>query len=178
MTEITPALGLSAYFLGRRIAGQRKKQDREPVAYLYNGVRLPKLPEWDRKTYPYAVISDAPGFANFGVCYQLMISSSPTEITSSGTRYHVSNAVAKAYLIFVYNEEIDAAMREDGTTLEEYAAMAFGMELDIWTMLAEYDNYEAGFPIDSNPTRWANHYILNEDGTVYLAASEPVPVYE
>ena len=30
---------------------------KQPVAYLYNGVRLPKLPEWDRETYPYATIS-------------------------------------------------------------------------------------------------------------------------
>lgn len=34
------------------IAGSR----REPVAYLYNGVRLPKLPEYDKSVYPYAVI--------------------------------------------------------------------------------------------------------------------------
>lgn len=29
---------------------------KEPVAYLYNGVILPALPEWDRETYPYLVI--------------------------------------------------------------------------------------------------------------------------
>lgn len=29
-----------------------------PVAYLYNGVRLPALPEWDRESYPYAYIDD------------------------------------------------------------------------------------------------------------------------
>ena len=29
---------------------------REPVAYLYNGVRLPKLPDWDKEAYPYAAI--------------------------------------------------------------------------------------------------------------------------
>ena len=28
----------------------------EPVAYLYNGVRLPKLPDWDKETYPYAIL--------------------------------------------------------------------------------------------------------------------------
>lgn len=28
----------------------------EPIAYSYNGVILPKLPEWDREAYPYAVI--------------------------------------------------------------------------------------------------------------------------
>ena len=27
-----------------------------PVAYLYNGIRLPALPEWDRGVYPYAYI--------------------------------------------------------------------------------------------------------------------------
>jgi hypothetical protein len=27
------------------------------VAFLYNGVRLPKLPEWDREAYPYAFIA-------------------------------------------------------------------------------------------------------------------------
>lgn len=27
--------------------------------YLYNGVKLPALPEWDKETYPYAVIRTA-----------------------------------------------------------------------------------------------------------------------
>jgi hypothetical protein len=29
----------------------------EPIAYLYNGVQLPALPEWDRATYPFAYIA-------------------------------------------------------------------------------------------------------------------------
>ena len=33
----------------------------EPIAYLYNGVRMPPLPEWDREMYPYAVIGDVLG---------------------------------------------------------------------------------------------------------------------
>lgn len=32
MTEIAPALALSAYLLGRRIAGQRRKTDKVPMA--------------------------------------------------------------------------------------------------------------------------------------------------
>jgi hypothetical protein len=36
--------------------GHPLPQGKEPVAYLYNGVRLPKLPEWDETAYPYAVI--------------------------------------------------------------------------------------------------------------------------
>lgn len=44
----------------------------EPVAYLYNGVRLPKLPEWDRTVYPYAVIR-VTSDGNYG----LLIASAP-----------------------------------------------------------------------------------------------------
>ena len=33
-----------------------RKVFREPISYSYNGVILPKLPEWDREMYPYAVI--------------------------------------------------------------------------------------------------------------------------
>jgi hypothetical protein len=29
---------------------------KEPTAYSYNGVVLPKLPEWDKTEYPYAII--------------------------------------------------------------------------------------------------------------------------
>ena len=29
--------------------------------YLYNGVELPELPEWDKNTYPYACISHCYG---------------------------------------------------------------------------------------------------------------------
>ena len=43
--SLSPDQKLAAYLLGRRIAGQRRKQDRVPVAYLYNGVRLPGLTE-------------------------------------------------------------------------------------------------------------------------------------
>lgn len=145
--------------------------------YLYNGVELPDINTvWtDKETYPYAVISDAPGFADSGFGFQLMISSSPTEINSSGSRYHVSNAVAKRYALLVHSEELDAALAESDVTAEELAAM-YGMGVDAWNLVNEYDSFEAEFPIDSNPTRWANHDILTADDTVYLAASDPVPV--
>lgn len=59
MTEITPALGLPAYFLGRRIAGQRK---RTPVAYLYNGVRLPELSRYCKGVYSYIMLRNGAYF--------------------------------------------------------------------------------------------------------------------
>ena len=56
---------------------------KEPVAYLYNGVRLPALPEWDREKYPFAVIWYTPGFLGIGSYYYLIISQ--TEIVTDAT---------------------------------------------------------------------------------------------
>ena len=33
-----------------------ERVERQPISYSYNGVILPKLPEWDREKYPYAVL--------------------------------------------------------------------------------------------------------------------------
>ena len=52
----------------------------EPVNYLYNGVKLPKLPEWDKTVYPYAVISVNPS----GV-YELVIDSDSIKVGAGGT---------------------------------------------------------------------------------------------
>lgn len=53
---------------------------REPVTWLYNGVRLPGLPEWDRETYLYAYI----GYSKLSHRYALKLL---TDIayTSDGT---------------------------------------------------------------------------------------------
>ena len=36
---------------------ERPVRKKLPIAYSYNGVVLPKLPEWDRVKYPYAFIA-------------------------------------------------------------------------------------------------------------------------
>lgn len=62
---------LKDFLLGRAIAfcSGLRIPTRTPVAYLYNGVRLPALPEWDREAYPFAVIVTPTGGGN----YQLRI---------------------------------------------------------------------------------------------------------
>jgi hypothetical protein len=40
-----------------------------------------------------------------------------------------------------------------------------------------YEEYDGRTLREFTPL-WTSHDILNEDGTVYLAASEPIPVYE
>ena len=51
----------------------------EPVAYLYNGIPLPVLPEWDKGSEPYAVI-----FRNGQKDYGFWTGASPITITDSG----------------------------------------------------------------------------------------------
>lgn len=44
---------------------------------------------------------------------------------------------------------------------------------DSWDELTEGSNVEL-----RQPLVWTGFDVLNEDGTVYVAASEPIPVYE
>lgn len=72
---------------------------KEPIAYLYNGVRLPKLPEWDKIKYPYAVISQ---YQNTGGFY-LSLDSAPITVSDSGLLTYRS----KQYTV-VENEWVDS----------------------------------------------------------------------
>lgn len=116
--------------------------------YLYNGVRLPELPEWDKEKYPYAAM-------NLGVNY--------------GVLYLLDNATHGYY--------------------EPYGGGAprWGFSLPNGYPVARANSGDAGwsdFEVESNASnalmakqfKWANFDILNEDGTLYLAASDPVPV--
>lgn len=57
---------------------------KEPVAYLYNGVRLPKLPEWDKVKYPYAVLQGMSG------SYRLNVSSLPIYAIKQGEKTYIT----------------------------------------------------------------------------------------
>lgn len=144
--SLSPDQKLAAYFLGRRIAGQRRKQDRVPVAYLYNGVRLPGLPPRDAK-YRYGYISN--GFAGIGRCY-------------------------------VYAETITYGVNENGyySVIVPAGAGVTGLytngQWETPTVIAE----DKSITVPNGSWLWANFDVLNEDGTVYLAASDPIPVYE
>ena len=112
--------------------------------YLYNGVKLPPLPEWDKETYPYAVIIT----------------------TSSG------------YVLFVCQQE--PAPRP--AVSDDPSYIWFG-EYDYKPMSAycyepysQWEELSTSFSYCSNNIFWTNTDIYNEDGSVYLAASEPVPV--
>ena len=126
------------WLVGRQIAGQRSVK--KPVAYLYNGVQYPPLPEWDKKTHPYVFIGH-----NFIMTPILYVAS---EITHG---YDDSGIwVVYGVRIATYDRTANAWTESDGA-----------------------ESYQNVSRID-----WANFDVLNSDGSVYLAASDPIPVYE
>lgn len=124
------------YLVGKQIAGQRRTQERQPIAYLYNGVQLPPLPEWDRDMYPYA-------FMHKALHYQLWVGE---EITYNGANI----GIAGAYLHY-YSDNAEWIELSGGTDV-----MICGIQ----------------------DVEWANFDVLNSDGSVYLSASDPIPVYD
>lgn len=159
MTEITPALGLSAYFLGRRIAGQRRKPERVPVAYLYNYVRAPQLPERDGEVLPCAVL--ATYLRGTAVLYFLPEIGYTT--FTSGTGVEKEGILIPPGSVS-YNVEYDYANKTIAAwgeavvqTEEEY----FLFDSIAWT----------------NTDIYCQTDFYGTPGEVYKAASNPIPVY-
>lgn len=143
--------------LAMGLAGKPLEFAKEPVAYLYNGVRLPKLPEWDTEVYPYAVIQ--------GTSSQYIL----TPFSSPATYYDESVGA-----FFVKSPHLISATYRINKGDEE------------WSMRSEAEECRAshtnslfyGYCRNYNPIVWANFDVPNAKGAPYLAKSEPVPVYE
>lgn len=125
---------------------------------LYNGVELPDINSvWTdelKETYPYAflIISDVDGH----ILYGLVLSS-------------VKIAEANGYLLPTDYAKITVYYWSDD---EE-------SEFTEWKLDSSLDNYFGNLVTitEQNVPFWSNHDILySTDGTVYLAASDPVPV--
>lgn len=144
---------------------------RQPVAYLYNGIRLPALPEWDREMYPYAYMAGMWSIQVDGtysyIYAELTISSVPLSYdtllpnykrlhakeTASVKTYSASNEDNNGNIISGWNELVDL-----NTEIAAGSSKVF-----------------SGSP----GYFWCNTDLYYyEDDTVYLAASEPIPVYE
>ena len=124
-----------ALALGLCSVGEFKK---EPVAYLYNGVRLGKLPVVEG--YPYAVISTL-----FGRKALLLAQQAPYFDSSTSKVRIPGNSILYGY---------------------------FGISWD-------YNGEATSRAFDGDSLIWTSHDILNDtDGSVFLKATAPVPVYE
>ena len=120
----------------------------DPVAYLYNGVELPALPGWDKETYPYAAVIK---FTNGTIPLEIrfLVSTSPMVNTAGNMVKTEKPCVRWSYGEAEWTDKTEHPDTGDGTVI-----------------------------VTMSGAIWANHDILKNDGTVYLAASEPVPVYE
>lgn len=110
----------------------------ETSTYLYNGVELPALPEWDRETYPYAYI---------------------TQLTESGR-------------IFVMFEGKTLTTSTSGNISNLFPS---AMEYNCEYVNGKWENYTGSFLTQA--LLWSNTDVYDTDGNLYLAVSEPVPVY-
>ena len=117
----------------------------EIVAYLYNGVRLPKLPEWDREAYPYAFLC----------------------------QHELDKETGNVVLFVLPNIEFLSIYGWAVSTENNLSSVSQnGGE---WSALKPFEDAVSRLVVQ---ILWANFDVLNEDGTVYLSASEPVAVYE
>jgi hypothetical protein len=124
--------------------------------YLYNGVELPALPDYDKTKFPYAYIITT-NYENHP--YHLRLYTSPFLPKSGDTQ--------RVYIL------------EDSTMDDR----VWYLGADNWSGRNEnhVDNYDDNkTPLWNNERYstfvWANTDILNADGSIYLAASDPVPV--
>lgn len=125
--------------------------------FLYNGVRLPRIPDNVLKNYPYVWIRDN-GSTGY---YDLIMSSSPwwcSTNTSSTVTISTEN-----YTQGIQWYRVQKSSAESETE---------------WTFNQVWDT-SGGFGAESNrPIMWSNHDIPNGSATatdIYFAGSEPVP---
>lgn len=130
--------------------------------YSYNGVVLPKLPEWDKTAYPYAVI------------YQ-EIGSYLGELRETNALYCFAEPLQWNYLLGYVTDNPGIRLRSQyiptsgDTTWGEFTEEEYG----------EISGLGQAWASGSLVWAWSNHDITNySDGTVYIAGVEPIPIYE
>jgi hypothetical protein len=123
---------------------------KEPTAYSYNGVVLPKLPEWDKTEYPYAFIADNKS----GAVYTLYVSTELWVDRGYSGIWHGGSSTAGNAIAFHIND--DGSGWQDGKDISSTQSSG-GL---------------------GSPPIWTNVDMYYKDGTLSLEASDPIPVYE
>ncbi len=125
--------------------------------YLYNGVELPALPKWDKEQYPYAHIEFWP-YNGVTVDFYLLC---------------LYSTVSKVYHPYPnLNEFVITAPFPRKEFVPSRTTVWVDMEDITEGTKACYVNDDNEF----HRVIWSNYDIVGEDGTVYLAASAPIPV--
>lgn len=117
--------------------------------YLYNGIELPALPEWDKTAYPYVVLTFYPGIGGVMEKYELFCSPIPFVVSDNDK---LAYPFGESHIPDLYYIKPTGTNWSPGTASEK----------DSTTEI-------------SNQIIWANHDLLyRTDGSVYLPASYPV----
>ena len=166
-----------AFTKGYHVGATLRRKRVLPVAYLYNGVRLPKLPDANQYdpdglglVYMMIVYDQIDFVGQDNPQYRLFIANKPLEV-ADGSTLHGTGLVQPNEVPYYWQ----CGAVDDGCWVNyvnnglwqtpNYAESSNGL-----TRL----NFKQG-----DKVVWANHNVLSIGGeTVYLAASEPVPVYE
>lgn len=132
---------------------------------LYNGAELPDINTvWtDKETYPYAcIVYVAGGGAELGVPGADLASLQLFEVRGSvvdGSLFVEGHFWYRGYSWTNSQEIVDV-----------YAAAGITGQVNTWFLIEDYNESDTFFAV---PT-WSSYDILNADGSVYLAATDPV----
>ena len=140
----------------------------EPVAYLYNGYRLPPLPNRDKAQYPYATIDSTATMTKITVTLTLRKSWRQDIQMSAG------------------DLPTDAIWRQPGDILYQLTKSGYYPTFGSITATDWGEGVEVTESkwIRATSVRWSNTDIVSQGsishdaGELILAASEPEPVYE
>lgn len=118
--------------------------------YLFNGIELPQLPEWDKEKYPYAYIGRGQNIF-FEYQYTLYLTEKP--------------------LVFAFGILCNSDMYYTTYNCKEEQ-----ISNGVWSIVTE-DKHGAISGAAASPSVWSNYDIYEEDSTtvIYLAASDPIP---
>ena len=120
--------------------------------YSYNGIVLPALPTWDKDVYPYATIMYMPSQDNGYFAY-FMYSDKPFEYNESTGYFVPSDAAITEHFTHTMTEGMITAWSENGNT---------GTGLYSQT--------------DGSCFIWTSVDVYSTSGSLYLAATAPVPL--
>lgn len=147
-----------------------KLPDKQPTAYSYNGVVLPKLPEWDKTVYPYAVMTE----------------STVASITKYEVRFyrelfaiHDAKFGEDNWSLLINGDDyLTTTIRSTGAEWSALSAKALTGNL-----IADNNGIEVQYRLrlcnyDSDYVLWSNHTFNGPNREKWIVASDPIPVYE
>ena len=146
--------GFATGLLAGRVTG--RGQAKEPVAYLYNGIRAAALPDWSEETHPYAVLrmgTEVIDDLEYHIFWLTVSSSEPFVALGANLDFRDD---CEGY-IWHYDTLFYDGFDRKGSSLK-------------WT--------PGGSTMKVEDVIWTNFDLKTENGALYMKGTKPVPVYE